>query len=158
MDEENHTTDDHEKLINQIKRKSGNDNEQLGKTLLASCVAALATFGFGYNMGFPSPVQHSIDTKSNKDGLLTDEQFSWFNVNNFFFFILEKWNFDEEMFCFSQIYISKTILTIETPITSNNSFYGKKEPSLSKYIQFKCALIFVLLAISQPMLQITWYR
>ena len=72
--------DDHEQLINEIKRKRG-DEEKLGKTLLASCVAALATFGFGYNMGFSSPVQSILDRKSNEDGMLTDEEFSLFNVS-----------------------------------------------------------------------------
>ena len=55
-------------------------NEQLGKTLLASCIAALGTFGYGFSMGFSSPAQSSIDKSHSKHGLLTNEEFSWFNV------------------------------------------------------------------------------
>ena len=72
--------EDHEDLINEIKRKREGNNEKLNRTLLASCVASLATFGFGYNLGYASPVQSKIDSKFIEDGLLTDDQFSLFNV------------------------------------------------------------------------------
>ena len=77
--------DDHEKLINNIKRRTEGSNEKLSNTLLASSVAALATFGFGYNLGFPSPVEASLS----KGNFLNSEEFSWFNVcvlyYNFYF-------------------------------------------------------------------------
>lgn len=66
---------DQERLIN-IKRRTDGNNESLINTLLASSVAALATFGFGYNMGFPSPVEASLKSHN----FLNDEEFSWFNV------------------------------------------------------------------------------
>lgn len=71
--------EDHVQIINQIKRKSLDNKEKLSKTLLASCIASLATFGFGYNLGYASPVQSKIDKKFIDDGVLTDEEFSLFN-------------------------------------------------------------------------------
>ena len=67
---------EHEKLINNIRERAGRENEKLSKTLLASSVAALATFGFGYNMGFPSPVEDALINGN----FLSREEFSWFNV------------------------------------------------------------------------------
>ena len=83
----NEDMDDQERIINE---NGAGGNEKLSKTLLASCVAALATFGFGYNMGYPSPVQKSIEYHklTNPDGILTAEDFSWFEVSFCFYFIL----------------------------------------------------------------------
>jgi len=74
--------DDQESLINDLRTERTGDNEKLSRSLMASCVAALATFGFGYNMGYASPAQKFIqyDKDTNPDGILSVEDFSWFNV------------------------------------------------------------------------------
>ena len=78
--------DGHEKLIINIKKRGEGSKEKLTTTFLASCVASLATFGFGYNMGFPSPVMSSLID----NGFLSKEEFSWFNVCKklIFFYVL----------------------------------------------------------------------